>query len=205
MRTRREIETRLSQENDAFAIEVLRWVLAVGCPMCDHKKRKELEVQVQNGDVDPIYLETRYNWSEGTVMHHMDNHVEFDPDEATHVEKARSKSIDTLDSAEDIVLRIRSYLDELEEQKEAQGGITSEFVADASRLIGQANSALKLVGQLKREIGVDSQLLLAQAQMNDISRILVDTLRDQPHLLDLVERRMLAMNTVIDTDYEVVE
>ncbi len=205
MRTRREIETRLSQENDAFAIEVLRWVLAGGCPMCDHKKRKELEVQVQNGDVDPIYLETRYNWSEGTVMHHMDNHVEFDPDEATHVEKARSKSIDTLDSAEDIVLRIRSYLDELEEQKEAQGGITSEFVADASRLIGQANSALKLVGQLKREIGVDSQLLLAQAQMNDISRILVDTLRDQPHLLDLVERRMLAMNTVIDTEYEVVD
>ena len=93
----------------------------------------------------------------------------------------------------------------MEEQKEAQGGITSEFVADASRLIGQANSALKLVGQLKREIGVDSQLLLAQAQMNDISRILVDTLRDQPHLLDLVERRMLAMNTVIDTEYEVVE
>ena len=109
MRTRREIETRLSQENDAFAIEVLRWVLAGGCPMCDHKKRKELEVQVQNGDVDPIYLETRYNWSEGTVMHHMDNHVEFDPDEATHVEKARSKSIDTLDSAEDIVLRIRLF------------------------------------------------------------------------------------------------
>ena len=205
MRTKREIETRLSQENDAFAIEVLRWVLAGGCPMCDHKKRKEFEVQVQNKELDPIYLETRYNWSEGTVMHHMDNHVEFDPDEAKHVEDARSKSIDTLDSAEDIVLRIRSYLDELEEQKEAQGGITSEFVADASRLIGQANSALKLVGQLKREIGVDSQLLLAQAQMNDISRILVDTLRDQPHLLDLVERRMLAMNTVIDTEYEVVD
>jgi len=41
--------------------------------------------------------------------------------------------------------------------------------------------------------------------MNDISRILVDTLRDQPHLLDLVERRMLSMNTVIDAEYEVVE
>lgn len=33
MRTRREIETRLAQENDAFAIEVLRWVLAGGCPI----------------------------------------------------------------------------------------------------------------------------------------------------------------------------
>jgi len=205
MRTRREIETRLAQENDAFAIEVLRWVLAGGCAMCDHKKRKDLEVQLQNEETDPVYLETRYNWPEGTVMYHMDNHVEFDPDEAKHIEDARSKSIDTLDSAEDIVLRIRSYLDELEEQKEAQGGITSEFVADASRLISQANSALKLVGQLNKEIGVDSQLLLAQAQMNDISRILVDTLRDQPHLLDLVERRMLSMNTVIDTEYEVVE
>ncbi len=177
----------------------------MAAPCAITRSARTLRCRCRTGETDPVYLETRYNWPEGTVMHHMDNHVEFDPDEAKHVEDARSKSIDTLDSAEDIVIRIRSYLDELEEQKEAQGGITSEFVADASRLIGQANSALKLVGQLKREIGVDSQLLLAQAQMNDISRILVDTLRDQPHLLDLVERRMLAMNTVIDTDYEVVE
>ena len=31
--------------------------------------------------------------------------------------------------------------------------INSDFVADAARLIGQANSSLKLIGQLKKEIG----------------------------------------------------
>lgn len=110
-----------------------------------------------------------------------------------------------MDSAEDIVIRIRNYLDELEERKEAEGGISSEFVADASRLIAQANTSLKLVGQLKKEIGVDSQLLLASAQINDVSRILVETLADQPALLDSVERKLNALSAPIDVDYEVVE
>ena len=138
-------------------------------------------------------------------MNHMDNHMEYDPKEARHIEEARSQSINTLDSAEDIVIRIRNYLDELEERKEAEGGITSEFVADASRLIAQANTSLKLVGQLKKEIGVDSQLLLASAQINDVSRILVETLADQPALLDSVERKLNALSAPIDVDYEVVE
>ena len=131
--------------------------------------------------------------------------MEYDPKEARHIEEARSQSINTLDSAEDIVIRIRNYLDELEERKEAEGGITSEFVADASRLIAQANTSLKLVGQLKKEIGVDSQLLLASAQINDVSRILVETLADQPALLDSVERKLNALSAPIDVDYEVVE
>ena len=88
---------------------------------------------------------------------------------------------------------------------QAEGGITSEFVADASRLIAQANTSLKLVGQLKKEIGVDSQLLLASAQINDVSRILVETLADQPALLDSVERKLNALSAPIDVDYEVVE
>ena len=41
---------------------------------------------------------------------------------------ARRQSIDTLDAAEDIVLRIQGYLDELEEQKDVTG-INSDFVA----------------------------------------------------------------------------
>ena len=138
-------------------------------------------------------------------MNHMDNHMEYDPKEARHIEEARTQSINTLDSAEDIVIRIRNYLDELEERKEAEGGITSEFVADASRLIAQANTSLKLVGQLKKEIGVDSQLLLASAQINDVSRILVETLADQPALLDNVERKLNALSAPIDVSFEVIE
>ena len=205
MRTKTEIQQRLAVENDAFAIEVLRWVLAGGCEMCEHRDRKELEKQVFNEEASPSYLEAKYNWPTGTVMNHMDNHMEYDPKEARHIEEARSQSINTLDSAEDIVIRIRNYLDELEERKEAEGGISSEFVADASRLIAQANTSLKLVGQLKKEIGVDSQLLLASAQINEVSRILVETLAAHPALLDSVERKLNALSAPIDVDYEVVE
>lgn len=205
MKTKIEIQRRLAIENDAFAIEILRWVLSGGCEMCEHKEKKDLEKQVFNDDTSPAYLEAKYNWPDGTVMHHMDTHMEYDPSEAMHMEQARSQSINTLDSAEDIVVRIRNYLDELEARKEAEGGITSEFVADASRLIAKANTSLKLVGQLKKEIGVDSQLLLANNQMNDISRILVEVLAEQPKLLDDVEKKLNLLSTPIDVPFEVIE
>ena len=207
MKTRLEIQQRLKNENDMFVMEVLRWVLDGGCPMCDHKQRKECERQIMQEETSQHFLETKHNWPEGTVIRHMESHVEFDPDEAAHIEEARKQTINTLDAAEDIVVRVQNYLDELEERKEAHGGITSEFFADAARLIGQANSSLKLVGQLKKEIGVDSQLLLAQAQMNNMSNILVDVLRQHPELLGDIELRMAALKApnVVDVEYEVVE
>jgi len=196
MRSVREIQERLATTNDAFVIETLRWVLEGNCPICENKKRREFEIAIHTDEYGPEYLEVKYNWAEGTVMNHMNNHVDYDITEATHVETARRQSIDTLEAAEDIVLRIRGYLDELEEQKEVTG-INSDFVADAAKLIGQANSSLKLVGQLKKEIGVDSQLLLAQAQVNDMSRILVDILADHPDLLDTVELKMASLKEPI--------
>ena len=190
MRSAREIQQRLHGETDAFAIEVLRWVLDGGCPMCDHKSKKDYELGIMNEEFSATFLEVRHNWNEGTVMNHMDNHIEFDALQAKNMEKDRQQTISTLDAAEDIVIRIQNYLNELEEQKEAQGGISSEFVTDAAKLIGQANSSLKLVGQLKKEIGVDSQLMLAQAQVNDMSRLLIEVLGSHPQLLDQVELKM---------------
>ncbi len=201
VRTKKEIEERIRRENDPFTIETLRWVLDGGCPMCRHENKREYEVEINSEEISPNYLEVRHGWSEGTVMNHMNMHVEWDAKEAKHIEKARSQTINTLDAAEDIVNRISGYLDELDEQKETSGdGITSEFVADVSRLIGQANASLKLVGQLKKEIGVDSQLLLVQARYDQISHILVDTLENHPKLLDTIEEKMLVMNA----DYEVL-
>ena len=81
-------------------------------------------------------------------MKHMDEHVTFDPSEATHMEKMRAESISTLDMAQDIVSRLLNWLDELEAKKDSEGGITSEWVSDAAKLVGQANTSLKLVGQL---------------------------------------------------------
>ena len=190
MRSAREIQQRLHGENDAFAIEVLRWVLDGGCPMCDHKSKKDYELGIMNEEFSATFLEVRHNWNEGVVMNHMDNHIEFDALQAKNMEEDRQQTISTLDAAEDIVIRIQNYLNELEVQKEAAGGISSEFVSDAAKLIGQANSSLKLVGQLKKEIGVDSQLMLAQAQVNDMSRILIEVLGSHPQLLDQVELKM---------------
>lgn len=207
MRSQREIQERLASTNDAFVIEVLRWVLEGVCPLCDHKKQREYEIGIHSQEYGPEYLQVKYNWAEGTVINHMNNHIDYDINEATHIESARKQSIDTLDTAEDIVRRIQGYLDELEEQKEIVG-INSDFVADAARLIGQANSSLKLIGQLKKEIGVDSQLLLAQAQINDMSRLLVDVLGEHPQLLDQVELRMSALREPIsiqEIEFEVVE
>tara|TARA_Y100000004_G_scaffold193005_1_gene254639 strand:- start:1418 stop:2047 length:630 start_codon:yes stop_codon:yes gene_type:complete len=207
MRSRREIQERLATTNDAFVIDILRWVLDGECPLCFHAKRKDIELAVHTQEQGPEYYEVKYNWPEGTVMNHMNNHIDYDLTEATHLEEARKQSIDTLDAAEDIVHRIRGYLDELEEQKEIVG-MNSEFVADAAKLIGQANSSLKLIGQLKKEIGVDSQLLLAHAQINDMSKLLVDVLGEHPHLLDQVELRMAALrepSTIIDADFTAVE
>ena len=208
MRTRREIEDRMVREDDPFTVEVLRWVLDGGCPMCKHNDRKEYEIQIHTEEIGPHFLEVKHGWAEGTIMEHMENHIDYDPSEAEHIEDARRQSINTLDAAEDIVFRIRGYLDELEEEKEASGdGITSEFVADAARLIAQANSSLKLVGQLKKEIGVDSQLLLAEARLNQMNRILVDTLIEQPELLDRIENKMRLLNepNIIDAKFKVVE
>ena len=206
MRTRREIEDRMVREEDPFSVEVLKWVLGGGCPLCKHKDRRDYEIQIYTEEVGHHFLEIRHGWAEGTIIEHMENHIDYDPSEAEHIEDARRQSINTLDAAEDIVFRIRGYLDELEEEKEASGdGITSEFVADAARLIGQANSSLKLVGQLKKEIGVDSQLLLAEARLNQMNRILVDTLIGEPELLDHIENKMrlLTEPTVIDAKFSV--
>jgi len=207
MRSKREIQERLATTDDAFVIEVLGWVLADDCRLCDHAKRREYEIGINSEEYEPTYLEVKHNWPEGSVLNHMKNHIDYDLAEASHIETARSQSIDTLDAAEDIVNRIRGYLDELEEQKEVTG-ITSEFVSDAAKLIAQANTTVKLIAQLKKEIGVDSQLLLAQAQVNDMSRLLVDVLGGHPELLDQFELRMSGLKEpthIMEADFSVVE
>ena len=68
--------------------------------------------------------------------------------------------------------------------------------------MGQANTSLRMIGQLKKEIGVDSQLLLQEARMADMSRLLVEILRPHPELLDEVELRMSALRApVVDVDF----
>jgi hypothetical protein len=84
------------------------------------------------------------------------------------------------------------WLDELEEQKEVEG-ISVELVGSFTRLVSECNRSLKLVGQLKKEIGTESQMFLADQRMQMLSRILVEVLSPHPMLLDEVE---LKMNTL---------
>ena len=103
--------------------------------------------------------------------------------------------------------RMVGWLDELEERREVEG-VSSEWISDATKLTGQCHTGLKLIGQLKKEIGVDSQLLLADRKMDAVMGILVDTLRDDPHLLDNIELRLSALKApshVIDADFEVMD
>tara|TARA_R100000234_G_scaffold120036_2_gene104998 strand:+ start:368 stop:994 length:627 start_codon:yes stop_codon:yes gene_type:complete len=208
MKSRIEIEKRLAETNDAFVIEVLRWVLeSPDCLLCDHPKKREYELALKSGELTPTYLEEMHGWPEGTCDEHMDSHVQYDAEEAQHMEKMRKESITTLDMAEGIVERLLSWLDELEEQRQG-GALTSEWIHDATKLAGQANASLKLVGQLKKEIGVDSQLLLADAKLNSVMGALVHVLGPHPELLDSVElhlAKLKAPSSVIDAEFEVIE
>jgi|TARA_A100001201_G_scaffold107178_1_gene91662 hypothetical protein len=138
----------------------------------------------------------------------MEHHVDYDVQEAYYVEQMRSESISTLNVAEDLVQRLVSWVDELEARKQTEG-LTSEWIADAAKLLGQGQGFLKLVGQLKKEIGVDSQILLADRKVEAVMGILVEVLRNEPMYLDQIQLRLATLKqptTVIDTDdYEVVD
>ena len=137
----------------------------------------------------------------------MTAHMDYDPEEAKDVEKARSEAITTLDMAEDVFSRITTWLDEWEAQK-SRDGIDAEWLSTATRLVAQANTNIKLIGTLKKEIGVDSQMLLAHQQVNGVMGILVDVLRTEPKLLNQIEMRIGSLKApthVQDVDYEVVD
>ena len=193
MKSKWLIEQRLTHEVSPEAIEALKWVLeSPECPMCNHPQVRDLEIQIFNGNMTTSYLEIKNGWPTGTVEEHMKEHMTYDPQEAKEVEETRREAITTLDMAEDVFGRINSWLDEWEAKKDAEG-IDGDWLANATRLIGQANSSLKLIGTLKKEIGVDSQLLLANQQVNGVMGILVDVLRAEPHLLNQIELRVAAL------------
>ena len=208
MKSKWLIEQRLAIEDDPMAIEALRWVLeSPECPLCAHRNRRDWEIQVFNGNITTSYLESKFNWEVGIVEEHMSAHMDYDPQEADNVEEARSEAITTLDMAEDVFSRITKWLDEWEEQKD-KDGIDADWLSTATRLVAQANTNIKLIGTLKKEIGVDSQMLLAHQQVNGVMAILVDVLRSEPKLLNQVEMRIGALKApthTIEADYEVID
>ena len=66
-----------------------------------------------------------------------------------------------------------------------------------------------MIGQLKKEIGVDSQLLLADQKVNTMMNILVDVLKAEPIYLDQIQLRLATLqaptNTIQESDFEVVD
>lgn len=206
MRSEREIRQHMLETLDPIAEKILAWVLSDGgeeCPFCAHALCRQWEIKLLTGQLLPSHLESTNNWPSSTVSDHMDNHRFYDEGEAQRIEKARHESISTLTVAEDIAQKLVTWISELEQRKDDEG-ITSEWVADAAKLVGQANSSLRLIGQLKQEIGVDSQLLLAQNRVDGIMGVLVNVLGGQPQLLDEVELKLAALKepTVIQYDDE---
>jgi hypothetical protein len=200
------IEQRLEAETDPVITKVLLWMLeSPECPFCNHPQRRDIEVKIHRNEITSSFLETKMNWSIGTVDEHMTGHIQYDANEERHIEQMRTESISTLNVAEDLVQRLITWVDELEQRKMTEG-LTSEWIADATKLLGQGQGFLKLIGQLKQEIGVDSQLLLADRKVDAVMAILVEVLRSEPLYLDQIELRLAALKApdhVIDADFEV--
>ena len=210
MRSEREVRQHMLATEDEVVERTLAWVLTPDdeCAFCSHAQCKTWEIKLMTAQITPMHLETNKGWPSGTVSDHMDNHRHYDHGEAQRIEQARNDSISTLTVAEDIAQKLVTWIEELEIRKDDEG-ITSEWVTDAARLVGQANSSLRLIGQLKQEIGVDSQLMLAQNRVDSIMGVLVNVLGSQPDLLDQVELHLAALKEpthVIDNDdWEVLE
>ena len=209
MKSKHLIEERLRNTYDPTIIETLKWVLeSPECPLCNHPNRKEMELSLFKEEMTTVFLETKMNWQNGIVEEHMSHHIDYNPLEAKEVEELRKESITTLDMANDIFGRINQWLDEWEKAKDKEG-ITKEWIGEATKLVGQANNSLKLIGQLKKEIGVDSQLMLAEQKVSGVMGIIVDTLRDHPQLMNQLELRLATLKAppthVVEADFEVVE
>ena len=209
MKSKHLIEERLRNTYDPTIIETLKWVLeSPECPLCNHPNRKEMELSLFKEEMTTVFLETKMNWQNGIVEEHMSHHIDYNPLEAKEVEELRKESITTLDMANDIFGRINQWLDEWEKAKDKEG-ITKEWIGEATKLVGQANNSLKLIGQLKKDIGVDSQLMLAEQKVSGVMGSIVDTLRDHPQLMNQLELRLATLKAppthVVEADFEVVE
>jgi len=190
-------------------IDVLKWVLNSDnpCPFCAHPQRTMLETQINSETKTTAFVEAKMMWPVGTVMNHMESHIEYDPVKSGAMEAMRQETINTLNTAEDLLQRMNSWLDEWEEKKDIEG-ISEEWVVTATRLASECNRGLKLVGTLKKEIGVDSQLLLAQRKVDMVMGILVESLQEHPKILDSIELQISALKEptyIQDVDYEVID
>tara|TARA_R100000152_G_C6781189_1_gene215176 strand:- start:1722 stop:2354 length:633 start_codon:yes stop_codon:yes gene_type:complete len=205
MKTRKMIEEKLAtvgSKGDWF--DALRWVLQTpDCPMCEAPNRHELEMKLYRGETTASFLEQKYGWLPGSVNVHLNDHEDFDPLKAGLIEAMRQDTINTVNLAENMAQRLSTWIDELEAQR-SEEWIDSDFIADATRLTAQLGGYLKLAGQLKKEIGVDNQLLLAQRQLDEVMYVLVDTLKQHPELLDQIELRVSTLKApVMEAKYTV--
>lgn len=208
MKSRRQIEQRLALETNDGVVEGLMWVLeSPDCALCSHPDRVEYEIKLHRGEITSSFLEQKLSWLPGSVNVHLEDHLEYDPVRAGLIEAMRQESISTLNLAENAAQKINGWIEELEGQRFG-GVIDTDWITDAVKLTGQLNGMLRLVGQLKKEIGVDSQLMLAQQKMDSVMGVLVESLRDQPAVLDDIQLRLATLKqpkNIQDTDFEVVE
>ena len=116
------------------------------CPFCDLEDRlkRSLEMRIHRGEITHTYVETKQGWSVGVVAQHMDMHLDYTPEEASHIETLRVESIDTLNTAESLLQRMMGWLDELEDQKDMEG-ITGEWVQNATRLVAECIRQNRLI------------------------------------------------------------
>lgn len=194
MKTEAQIHKLLKETDCEITERVLSWVLTSDneCPLCNRKDSMELEANIIRQTITPLHLDASMGWLSGTTQDHMDNHRHYDPVASQIIESARSGSISTLSVAEQLSQELLLWFNEMKERKNTEG-LTDEVVMGAMKIANQLNQSVRLVGQLKKEIGVDSQLMLAQGRIDTIMGILVDVLSSEPRYLNEIESRLLIM------------
>ena len=110
MKTRRQIQDRINDldpnsphasPTQIASANALQWVIEDNnCAVCQLPNKREVEVKIHRGEMTSTFLESKYSWPVGTVNRHMDEHLQYDPNEASHIEQMRDESISTLNVAE---------------------------------------------------------------------------------------------------------
>ena len=99
MRSVKEIRERYNTTDCPITEDILTWVLAENlkdCPFCDHPQRRSLELRLSRDEMTVAFLEAKMNWPPMTIYDHIQNHMEYNAEEAALVENIRSETISTL-------------------------------------------------------------------------------------------------------------
>jgi hypothetical protein len=168
----------------------------VGCAICSHKKRREIERACDGADVLEVAVD--FGVSKNSLARHLKDHTRLSiPVPPKKKARARAEEAppappvtvpsggQTLAKTE-IAALFRSVR-ELVKQAEKDEAVS---YSEKASLMRAAIQALKLLGQLTGEIGQNEASLVASPQWKRFTAVLLDVLRPHPEALKAVVAKL---------------